>query len=457
MRGSLRALHHRDFALLWSGGLVSNAGSWMQTIAVGVLVTEATGQATWTALVAVAAFLPVGVLSPVGGALADRVDRRRFLIVGNLVEAALAALLAVLAATGRAEPAVVTAIVFAAGCSTALRIPFQQSLLPDVVPREDLLGAVSLASAQFNLGRVVGPAMAGVVIAVGSFTAAFVVNAVSYLAAVIALSLVRLPQRAATDEAGLLSRIRAGARVARREPGCRVAIGLIAVAAFLAAPFISLVPAVASELTGAGEQSTAAATGALTTAQGVGAVFGALVIVPLAERMGRRRLIVADLVAVPAALCLYALAPTVVTAVLAITLVGAAYIGVLSGLSTVVQLRAPEEYRGRVLSLYLVALGVIYPAGSMVQGAVADRIGLGETTILFALVMLVVVVALAVGRPQALAALDDPVAEAEPAEGPEQEPAVRAPEAVAPGAAMGPGGEPPPVGGGARASAGDAS
>ena len=403
---SLRALRHRDYALLWGGGLVSNAGTWMQSVAVGALVVADTRQAVWAALVAVAAFLPIGVLSPVGGALADRLDRRRFIMAADLAEGLLAGLLAVLAWTDQAGPGVVTAVVLVAGCSSALRIPFQQSILPDVVPPEDLLSATSLSSAQYNLGRVVGPALAGLVIALGSYGLAFAVNAVSFLAVVGALALVRVPRRTPTEEGGMGARIKAGARAALAEPGCRSAIVLIGVVALLASPFIALVPAVADRLVD-GEDALGAATGALTTAQGVGAVLGALCVVPLADRIGLRRLLVADLVLCPLALVAYGYAPDVVTAVLALTVVGALYIGLLSGLSTVVQLRAPEAYRGRVLSLYLVALGVVYPIGALLQGAVADVVGLPATTAGFALALVVVVLALAWLRPSFLAALGD--------------------------------------------------
>jgi MFS family permease len=202
------------------------------------------------------------------------------------------------------------------------------------------------------------------------------------------------------------TRIRAGARAALAEPACRSAILLIGVVALLASPFIALVPAVADRLVD-GDNALGAATGALTTAQGVGAVIGALCVVPLADRIGLRRLLVADLVLCPLALVAYGYAPNVGTAVLALTVVGALYIGLLSGLSTVVQLRAPDAYRGRVLSLYMVALGVVYPIGALVQGAVADAVGLPATTAGFALALVVVVGVLAALRPDVLHALGE--------------------------------------------------
>ena len=406
---SLAPLRHRNFALLWSAGLVSNVGTWMQTVAVGALVTERTGKAGWTALVAVAAFLPIGLLSPIGGALADRRDRRRWLIAANLVGAGLSTALALLYVAGQASPGVVTLLVFGGGCVFALMLPFHQALIPDLVPREDLLAAASLGSAQYNLGRVVGPALAAVVITAGSFPMAFVVNAVSFFAVIAALVLIRIPARAVPSEDGkLFERIRAGGRAALAEPGCRAALVLISASSLLLAPFIALVPAKAASVVDGGAEATASATGALTTAQGVGAVVGALLIAPLALRFGRRRMIVVYLLGTAASLTVYAGTGTVASAVVALVLVGGFYIGILSGLNTVVQLRAPMAFRARVLSLYFVALGSIYPIGGLIQGTIADSVGLGVTTTAASGLFVVFLAVVATTRPSLLRALDDP-------------------------------------------------
>jgi len=398
-------LRRREFALVWSAALVSNVGSWLQTVAVGVLVTALTGQARWTGLVAAAAFVPIGVLSPVGGAIADRVDRRRLLLGTTVGETFFASLLALLVASGHATPLGVTLIVFGGGCMTALGFPAYQAILPDMVDREDLLGATSLSMVQFNLGRVVGPALAGVVLVAGSYTWAFALNAVSYGAVLVALLLVRLPPAAATDEPpGLWARIVAGARGARAEPGCRTAILTIAVAALLLSPFIALIPAVALKVFGQKESGTSV----LITAQGVGAVIGALALASLARRHGRRQVLVADLLLLPLLLMAYAAAPSLLVAALALGAVGASYVTLLSGLGTVVQLRAPAALRARILSLYMVALGSVYPLGAVVQGALADRFGLRTVTAGGAGIFLAVVIVVGLTRPSLARALDDP-------------------------------------------------
>jgi MFS family permease len=287
---------------------------------------------------------------------------------------------------------------------SGIGFPAYQAMLPDLVPKEDLLGAVSLGQAQYNLGRVIGPALAGLAIALGSYTWAFALNAVSFAAMLVALSFLRLPHVPHEGEDGSMwARIVVGARAARDEPGVRSAIMMIAVIALTASPFIALIPAMARVRHDGGEGLTST----FVTAQGVGAVLGALALPSLAERFGRHRMLMLGLVALPVALVLYGAAPTPLLATLAIALVGATYINVFSGVGTVVQLRAPTHLRARVVSLYFLALGVLYPVGTVIQGPLADRLGLGQVTAGGALALLLVFLLLRAFRPARLAALDD--------------------------------------------------
>jgi MFS family permease len=380
--------------------MVSVIGSWMQTVAVGALIVAHTGKATWAVVIAAGAFLPIGLLSPVGGALADRIPRRAALVAGNLLAGAVALAIALLVAARRDSPGLLTLLVTVQGSVSAMVGPFQQAILPDLVPPSEFLAAVSLNSAQFNLGRVVGPALAGVTIAAFGYPVAFVANAASFLAVVAALFFVRLsPPPGRAEQIGLLASLRLGARAARAEPGCRAAIGTIAVVALSASPFIALVPVMAHRLTHTGARGIASATGLLTTAQGIGAVAGALAIAPLAARFGRGRMLIGSLAVLPPVLVLYGFAPSLTFALPALFVVGLVYISVLSGLSTVVQLRAPAELRGRVLSLYLVALGVSYPIGSLVQGPLADSLGLAWTTAGAGALLAIALVVMRVLRP----------------------------------------------------------
>ncbi len=389
--------------MVWSAALVSNVGSWMQTVALGFVVTRNTHNPLWTGVVAAAAFVPMGLLSPVGGAMADRFDRRRWLIVTTVAEAAFAAGLAVLAAAGHEQPWLLTVVALGGGCASAIGFPTYQAMLPDLVDKQDLLAAVSLSSAQFNLGRVIGPALAGVVLVAGGVAWTFAANAVSFAAVVVALVLVRLPRhdRPAPGET-LWGRIADGFQITMAEPGCRSAVILIGIVALVGSPFIALVPAMAIDALHRG----AAGTSVLVTGQGVGAVVGALALAPLAAALGRGRVVRRALLVFPIALAVYGVAGGMWTEALAIAAVGACYIGVLSGLNTVVQLRAPTAARGRVLGIYMMALGTIYPIGAIAEGALARSLGIRAVTAGAGVALLAIMVTIGLVRHRWLAALD---------------------------------------------------
>jgi MFS family permease len=348
----------------------------------------------------------------VGGALADRVARRPVLIAGNVAAAAVAVVLAVLVGGGHENPAVLVGLVAVQGAASAVIGPFQQAILPDLVPHSEFLPAIALNSAQWNLGRIAGPALAGAAVAAFGYPLAFDANAVSFLAVVVALAFVRLAPPAGRGSS-LLASLREGLAVARREPSCWAAVWTIAVVALIASPFIALVPAMALRLTGggagpagpAGARAVASATGVLTTAQGIGAVAGAFCLAGIAARYGRGRLLAGSLALLPVVLVAYGCAQDLWWGAIALFAVGLVYISVLSGLSTVVQLRAPQAYRGRVLGLYLVALGVGYPVGALVQGPIVDRIGIGWTTTATALLLTLVMAVAACCLPGVRSAL----------------------------------------------------
>jgi MFS family permease len=387
---SLAPLRHRRYAAFWTGAFASNIGTWMETVAVGVLVTSQTGEAGWAGIVAAAGFVPNALLGPLGGALADRVPRRRLLLLSVSVQTLLAGLLTVLAAFDVTPPWGVTLIVLASGCAGAVGFPAYQSLMPDLVPREELAGAVALGSAQWNLGRVIGPALAGIVIDVGGFEWAFAINTLSFFAVIAAIAPLRLPPPQHRQGESISHAIREGARYSRREPGIRAVITYLALNSIFAAPFIALVPAMALTVFHDEEAGTAA----LVTAQGVGAVVMALALGGLAARFGHRRVLLVALVALPVVLLAYAIAPTLEVAVVAIFFVGGVYLCCLSSFTTIAQLRAHDAMRGRVMSALMVFLGILYPIGSIVQGWIADDIGLRATTagaaVLLALGLLVV-------------------------------------------------------------------
>ena len=276
---------------------------------------------------------------------------------------------------------------FLGGASGAIGFPAYQAMVPDLVPPDDLLGAVSLSSAQFNLGRVHRPGAGRTGPAVPRLR-----PGLRHQRGILrrrgggadAGPVAEADQRRRT--VGIVARIVIGARAAMSEPGCRAAMELIAIVALLASPFIALVPAMSGVLHRHGV-STPVATALLVTAQGIGAVAGALALPSLAERFGRRTMLQTSLFVLPVLLVVYGLAPTLWWSMVAFVAVGAGYIAVLSGLNTVVQLRAPAEVRGRILGIYMVGLGIVYPIGAVLQGWIGDHIGVRAVTVLGAVVL----------------------------------------------------------------------
>jgi MFS family permease len=403
---AIAPLRHPAYARLWTGAFVSNIGTWMETLALGVYVTKHTGQAAWTGTIAAAGFLPIAFFGPIGGALADRLPRKLLLMATTFVQTGLAALLTVLFVIGHPSAPVLTIIAFGNGICAGLGFPAFQAILPDLVPIKDLPGAIALSSAQYNLGRVVGPVLAGVVIAVGGYAWAEAVNAVSFFAVIAVLLTLALPKPSehARDEK-LFHSIVEGFRFVRREPGLRINAIAMCLNTFLAAPFIALVPAMAEKVL-----HTDIGTSILIAVQGVGAVIMAFSLGWLVQRFGPRRLLVGLMAALPFALAAYAYAPDLVLSSLAIFFVGALYLGALSSFSTVAQLRAPPAIRGRVLAVNTMILGSLYPLGAVVQGKVADGIGLRATTFGAAAIMAVVLGTVRMVRPGITRALDVPVA-----------------------------------------------
>jgi predicted MFS family arabinose efflux permease len=216
--------------------------------------------------------------------------------------------------------------------------------------------------------------------------------------------LVRLPpQQRLHGDQRIWAELKEGVQLALGDPGCRSAISLIGIVAVTASPFIALVPAMAITVLHAGKEATSYLVGA----QGVGAVIGALAVTPLADRIGRRAVVVGSLFGAPIAIACYGLAPDIAVSALTMVVVGACYIGILTGLNTTIQLRAPATARGRILSLYMLVLGVGYPVGAVIQGAIGQQIGVREVTIAGAVVMMAALVAIRAQKPEVLGSLGE--------------------------------------------------
>lgn len=394
---SFAPLRHRSFALALGSNFISSTGTWMQSVALGYYLTVTTHNAVWLGLLTVAAWLPAIIGSPLGGIMADRYSRQRWIQLNNLVQAAAASALAVAELTHHLSAPLACYLAIAEGLCSSASWAAWQSLLPDLVDHDEVLAAVSLGSAQFNLGRIIGPALAAFTLAVGNPGWAFAANAASFVVVVVAFSFVHsVPRARVVSRLALVGDTVTGLRAAWRSLGCRNAIIGVGMVALFVSPFITLVPAMAIDVLHSGKLGIFW----LVTAQGVGAVIGALTLPGVARRTSRLTVLRGSMVAMAIAESLYAYAPALVLAALALTVLGGSYVGTLTGLNTSVQLHAPATERSRILSLYVLSLSLFYPLGALTQAALARSFGVRLVSLIAALSFGVTVAYLTFFRPQ---------------------------------------------------------
>ncbi len=393
---SFAPLRHRSFALALGSNFISSTGTWMQSVALGYYLTVTTHNALWLGLLTLAAWLPAIIGSPLGGIMADRYSRQRWIQLNNLVMASTASALAVAELTHHLSAPLACYLAIAEGLCSSASWAAWQSLLPDLVGHDQVLAAVSLGSAQFNLGRIIGPVLAAVTLALGSPGWCFAANAVSFIIVIVAFSFVRSPSRErVTTRLAFIGDTVVGIRAAWSSRGCRNAIIGVGTVALFISPFITLVPAMAIDVLHSGS----AGMGWLVAAQGVGAVIGALTLPMLARRTSRLIVLRGSMAAMALMEALYAYAPTLVLSAMALVVLGGSYVGTLTGLNTSVQLHAPARERARILSLYVLSLSLFYPLGAVVQAALARAYGVRVVSLVAALSFGVVVTLLNLFRP----------------------------------------------------------
>jgi len=392
---SFAPLRRPNFAVAIFSSFVSSIGTWMQTVALGVYLTITTHNPEWLGLITLAGWTPALIGAPIGGVMADRVHRQTWIQVCNVIMMCTAGGLAFLEITHHLSPTYACILAIAEGLASSASFTAWNSLVPDLVPQDELLAAISMGSAQFNLGRIIGPALAGIALAFGSVSLCFVLNAVSFLVVVLAFSFVRTPRRPKPDtKVRFISETVHGAKTAWNVKGVRFALTGVAFTGLLMSPFISLVPAMAIDVLHSGKTGTSW----LVSAQGVGAVIGAFVLPGVALRTSRLQVLRISIIVGSALLLLYGTAPKLIVAVVALFFIGTAYTGTLNGLVTSIQLNAPVNERSRILGLYNVALSLFYPVGAVIQSAIAKYWGVRQITVTSGLLMLAVLGLIALRR-----------------------------------------------------------
>jgi MFS family permease len=371
---ALSPLREPLFRSLWIAAVISYTGSWMQTVATGWLMTSLTSSPMWVSLVQVAVSLPVFLIALPAGALADIIDRRKFLLFTQSSMVAAATVLGVMTLTHTVTPQILLVFTFLLGVGAVMNDPAWQALTPDLVPPAKLPAAVALNSAGFNIARAVGPALGGFVIATcqGAATGsgrAFLINAVSFFGVILFLYHWKPakadPRNGRTTFTGAIA---VGLRYARQEPRIRTVLVRTLVFSLPASTFFALLPLIASKFGAEGF-------GAMLAFFGTGALAGAAVLALARRRLSPDAVIVCATLVFAVALCGLVRANTLVIASIYSAAAGLAWIGILATLNTSAQTAAPGWVRARVISMYVLVLQGGLALGSAVWGIVASRAG----------------------------------------------------------------------------------
>jgi len=379
--GTFRALRYRNYRLIWIGFFLSNIGTWMQTVAQGWLVRELTASTALIGFVSFASSFPQIAFSLFGGVYADSFNRRKILIGTQMVHLACAASLGALVLlrdlnlwAGLSIRSLI-AITFVGGLSSTLATPTFQALMLDLVGREDLPSAVALNSAQFNLSRIIGPTVGGLLFGVIGIAGCYFLNSASFLAVIAALCLLRMPPWRAPedlDARGMWRQLSAGIGYVRRRPRVQSLLGIATVISLFGLPYLIFLPVFARDVLNQDAQGLAR----LWAAMGVGALVSALLMAyNLSNSRHRGRLLLAGNVFFGVALIAFALSRNFALSCFSLALVGAGMVSVTTTVNTLLQTLVQDEMRGRVMSMYALAFIGLPPVGGLLIGALADLIG----------------------------------------------------------------------------------
>lgn len=365
----LDALRYRDFRQVWAGNFLSNVGTWMQNVAQGWLVLQLTGSAFWVGMVSFAAAAPMLLFTLVGGVVADHVDRRKMLMVAQYAMMGSALALAFLTYTHRVHVSHVVALAFVTGLAASMAAPAQQALVPMLVPRESLTNAIGLNSAQFNLSRVLGPTVGGFFMAWFGPAGNFALNALSFLALVIALAQLRpMGEAISDDESTLWDKMKAGFVYVWRRPSMRLLVMLVCVTALLGIPYFSFMPVFAMNVLHVGERGL----GILMAFSGLGSFLAALTIAHIGNPRRRGGLILVSGTVFFCAVIAFSFSRMYALSAGLMIVSGYAMIIMVALINTRLQHTAKEEMRGRTMSIYAGAYLGLPPLGSLFAGIMSN-------------------------------------------------------------------------------------
>jgi MFS family permease len=393
----LRALRHRNFQLFFAGNIVSLVGTWMQTVAESWLIYRLTGSSLLLGAIGFANQMPAFLLGPVGGHVADRYDRRRVLVVTQAAAMTLAFILAGLTLAHVIREWHIFVLATCLGVVNAFDLPARQAFLVQMVERDDLINAIALNSSMFNGARIVGPAVAGLLVAAIGEGWCFFANGVSYIAVIVSLLMMSVPRLAPRGVASsALANIREGLRYVAVTRPIRALLLLLAVVSFTSMPYAVLMPIFADRILHTGPRGL----GILMGCSGAGALVGSILLAMRSTVYGLGRWVMFAAAGLGATLILFGLSKSFALSCVILFFVGFSMIVQMSSSNTLIQSMVPDELRGRVMAAYTMTFMGSGPLGSLLAGTVAQSIGAPETLAIGGAITIVAAIVFGIRLPQ---------------------------------------------------------
>ena len=379
--GMFRALSHRNYRLFWIGAFLSNVGTWMQAVAQGWLVLELTDSPFWLGLDAFVATIPGLVFTLVGGVFVDLIDRRRLLLFTQVAACIAAFALAILVWTNVVNRWMVLGFSFVTGCCMALASPSFLAMTYDLVGREDLANAIALNSTQFQLSRVVGPALTGVAFRFLGLSGCFFANAFSFIAVIVSLNMVRTehntqtPAHSVRDRRALWRDLIEGFQYVRNRPRVSSLLMLSAVNSLFGAPYFAMVPVYARDIFHLGATGLAVMTGTA----GAGAFGGALLVTYLGDSRRKGWFVLGGSTVFGICLANFALTTNLALSLIFLFGLGFAIVVSVANTNTLLQKLVTDQMRGRVMSMFIMSFMGSMPIGNIVAGWLSNNFGPQKT------------------------------------------------------------------------------
>jgi predicted MFS family arabinose efflux permease len=364
LRRIFKAFHYRDFRLMWVGACTSSIGTWMQIVAQGWLIYRLSHSAFLLALDQFLGGIPIFLFSLIGGVVADRIERRKILLASQYVQMASAAILTVLVANGLTHVWPILCLSFMSGLAQAFGGPAYSALIPTLVDREDMPNAIALNSIQFNLAVTIGPALAGQALAKLGEKWCFGLNALSFLAPIITLLMIRTRFLPASTGDSMFTSLKQGIKFVRKQGSMEALIVLAFCMTALAMPMRTYIPVFVKDIFHRGPETY----GKLLAVMGIGSIAGSLMVAGMGNIRRKGRFAISMLICLGAAIAGFSLSRKLPLSYVMLVLVGASMMSVFATVTSLVQLITTNEMRGRVMSVYNCAFRGGMPMGNLLSG-----------------------------------------------------------------------------------------